>query len=142
MRAGYKVAVAGLAAVLGCAVVALASPNGAGSPGADVAAQAVVLSASDGGQAAQYRDGVYRASAQGKGGEVPVTVTVSGGRISDIVVGQNSEVPAMAAKAQSVVIPQIIESQSTEDVEAATGATFTSNAIVEAVSKALSYAEA
>lgn len=151
MRAGYKVAAAGFVAVLGCAIVAFTPLSGANSADMGSAAQDTELSVSAmssssdegaGDAAPAYRDGVYRASARGKGGDVPVTVTVSGGKITDVVVGENSEVPAMADKAQSVVIPQIIESQSTQGIEAATGATFTSDAIIAAVSKALAHAEA
>ena len=87
-----------------------------------------------------YRDGVYRASAQGRQGSVPVTVTISHGIITDIVVGQNVEVAAMAEKAQETVIPQILATQSTADIDVATGATLTSEAIIAAVASALSRA--
>lgn len=151
MRAGYKVAAAGLVVVLGCSVAAFApigltnskagdalptvspstviatapvSSNDAESPASDEAAPA-------------YADGVYRASGMGKVGEVPVTVTIEDGAIADIRVGQNSEVAAMAEKAQDYVIPQILELQTTEGVDAASGATLTSDAIIDAVAQVL-----
>ena len=84
-----------------------------------------------------YADGVYRASSAGKVGQVPVTVTIEDGVITDIRVGQNSEVAAMAEKAQRYVIPQILELQTTEGVDVASGATLTSDAIIDAVAQAL-----
>lgn len=89
-----------------------------------------------------YADGVYRASSAGKVGQVPVTVTIEDGAITDIRVGQNSEVAAMAEKAQRYVIPQILELQTTEGVDTATGATLTSDAIIDAVAQALERASA
>lgn len=89
-----------------------------------------------------YVDGVYRASAAGKVGQVPVTVTIEDGAITDIRVGQNSEVTAMAEKAQRYVVPQILELQTTEGVDAASGATLTSEAIIDAVAQALERASA
>ena len=87
-----------------------------------------------------YRDGVYSASADGKCGAVPVTVTISGGKIVHIAIGDNAESPAMAQKAQDTVVPQIIAAQSTEGIDTATGATLTSEAIVEATAAALARA--
>ena len=175
MRAGIKMATAGLVVVLGCASCALApvdAPVSSAALTAEAVAQDIqvaranVVSASVDAAAfdvyhgieavhgdadsqyahvaphgAKYRDGVYRASAQGWQGVVPVTVTVSHGKIESIAVGQNSEAAAMADKAQDTVVPQIIESQSAEGVDLATGATHTSQAIVEAVAAALLLAE-
>ena len=89
-------------------------------------------------EAGTWRDGTYYASGQGgKFGNVPVTVTIQDGRIASITLGANSETEAMAEKARSVVVPQILSSQSTEDVDGATGATMTSDAIVDGVARAL-----
>ena len=171
MRAGFKMATAGLVLVLGCASCALTpvdSTVSGASMSVEVASQdiqvarASVVSASvdaaaldayhgieagHGDESSQfthiashgvkYRDGVYHASGQGWQSSVPVTVTVSHGRIESIAVGQNSEAAAMADKAQDTVVPQIIEGQSAEGIDLATGATHTSQAIVEAVAAAL-----
>lgn len=135
MRAGYKIAVAGAAIVFGCAVAAVPSLSllGATDSSEDVAPMAQMGAA----DVAAYRDGVYRATGTGKLGAVPVTVTISGGRIASVQVGQNVEATAMLEKAENVVIPQIIDSQGVEGVDAAAGATMTSNAIIEAVASAL-----
>lgn len=91
---------------------------------------------------ASYTDGVYRATASGKFGDVTVTVTVEDGQIAGITVGSTSESPAMATKAREVVIPQILEQQGVDDIDLATGASCTSQAIVDAVADALSRAVA
>ena len=65
-----------------------------------------------------------------------MTVVISGGRITSIEVGPNEESSVMAERAQSQVIPAIIEAQSA-DVEVVTGATMTSEAIIDAVNQAL-----
>lgn len=90
-----------------------------------------------------YADGVYEATASGgKFGDVSVSVTIRGGAITAVTVGDNHESAPMAQKAQSVVIPQILETQSVEDIDVATGATQTSEAIIEAVRTVLARASA
>lgn len=85
---------------------------------------------------ATYRDGTYYASGTGKFGSVPVTVTIKDGKITRIDIGANQETAAMAEQAESGVVSAIIATQST-DVDTVSGATLTSNAIIEAVSEAL-----
>ncbi len=102
----------------------------------DVSSQSAGSSRAASSQERQYRDGTYYASGTGKFGSVPVTVVISGGRITSIEVGPNEESSVMAERAQSQVIPAIIEAQSA-DVEVVTGATMTSEAIIDAVNQAL-----
>lgn len=93
--------------------------------------------------AGAWNDGTYYATGKGgKFGGVPVTVVIKGGRITSITLGANSETGAMAEKARSVVVPQIIDTQGVEDIDAATGATMTSDAIVDGVAQALKRAAA
>jgi uncharacterized protein with FMN-binding domain/succinate dehydrogenase/fumarate reductase flavoprotein subunit len=84
-----------------------------------------------------YTDGTYTGSANGMGGAVPVTVTVSGGKITEIVVGDNKETPGVSDPAIEQIPAAIIEAQSAE-VDVVAGATVTSKAIMEAVANALS----
>ena len=89
-----------------------------------------------------YADGVYEGSGTGNGGEMKVSVTVEGGKISDIVLQEgHSETPGIYEMAVDQVIPAIIEAQST-DVDSASGASMTSAGIREAVEDALSKAAA
>src|SRR5690606_11104509 len=81
-------------------------------------------------------DGTYRASADGFGGELVIDVTVEGGKIADIEVVESQETRVNADTAFKELIPAIIEAQG--PVEAVSGATFTSKALLEAVEKAVS----
>ena len=157
MRAGYKVVSAGLAIVIGCGAVAAfpvdlpfvhTTTPAMGSAEAREFHDAPSASALDEGGAAQdddplpaagplYKDGTYRARAQGKFGDVGVRVTISDGRIVKVALDANAESAPMAQTARDVVVPQIIETQSADDIDAAAGATMTSDAIVEAVSQVL-----
>lgn len=78
------------------------------------------------------QDGVYTAVSKGFGGDLEIAVTVENGKMTKIDVLQHHDTEAIAKQAFEIVIPAIIEAQS-PDVDVATGATFTSNAIKEAV---------
>ena len=80
-------------------------------------------------------DGTHRGSAQGFGGELVLDVTVSGGKITEIVIVENSETPFIANSALETLPSAIIEAQGPADT--VSGATVTSTAILEAVEKAL-----
>lgn len=87
-------------------------------------------------QAAGYVDGTYTGTGQGFRGEITVEVTVVGGSIQDITVTSQQEDAQFFNKAESTVIEEILSSQSV-DVTPVSGATFSSNGIIEAVSNAL-----
>lgn len=83
-----------------------------------------------------YNNGSYTASADGYDGEVTVTITIENDVITQIT-GYSNETDTWyydAASAQ--VIPAILNSQST-DVDVYSGATYSSNAIIKAVNRAL-----
>lgn len=86
-----------------------------------------------------YRDGTYYATGKGKLGDVPVTVVISNGEITRISLGASHECQAMLEAAQETVIPEIISTQTT-DVDVASGATATSEAIISAVNSVLARA--
>ncbi len=83
-----------------------------------------------------YTDGVYEGAASGMGGDVHVTVTVEGGRITAVEVGEHNETAGLSDPAIEKIPAAIVEAQSTE-VEAVSGATITSEAIKAAVNAAL-----
>jgi len=83
-----------------------------------------------------FKDGVYTGSAQGFGGTLTVEVTVAGGAIAKVAVLENSETPFIAEQALKEV-PEAIVAQQSWEVEAVSGATVTSKAIMAAVEAAL-----
>ena len=85
----------------------------------------------------QYQDGTYEGSARGFKGLITVSVTVENGLITDIEDVSNNDTPSFFERCWSVVTGDIIEAQST-DVDAVTGATYSSVGIMDAVADALS----
>lgn len=75
-------------------------------------------------------------SAQGYGGEVTVTVMVNGDDIVSVEAKGEKETQGVGSNAIEQLPDKIVEADST-DVEVVSGATVTSNAIKQAVDKAL-----
>ena len=78
----------------------------------------------------------YKATAQGFGGEVTVEVTVDGDKITAVTATGDSETAGIGSKAIEELPGKIVEANSA-DVEVVSGATVTSNAIIDAVKSAL-----
>ncbi len=89
---------------------------------------------------ANYADGTYEASGSGIGGAVPVTVVVEGGRIASVEVGENGETQGIGSKAIEALPALIVEANGTTGVDAVSGATITSRAILSAVEECLNQA--
>ena len=87
-------------------------------------------------------DGTYEASGKGMGGDVPVTVTVEGGAITAVEVGDNAETQGIGTNAIEQLPELIVEANGTSGVSAVAGATVTSTAIFDAVNDCLSQASA
>lgn len=83
-----------------------------------------------------YQDGTYEGSGTGFGGEIIVNVTIKKGSITEIEMkkadGEDSAYLDNAKK----IIDNMIDSQSA-DVDVASGATYSSKGIIEAVKNAL-----
>ena len=86
-----------------------------------------------------YRDGTYTGTAAGFGGNITVRVTIAGGKISTVdIVSAAGETPSYLAKAKAV-ISKVISKQS-PNVDVVSGATYSSNGILNAIKKALKQA--
>lgn len=87
-----------------------------------------------------WKDGTYTGSGKGFGGTISVKVTVKDGKISAIdVTSASGETASYFSKAKGI-IPKMISGQTT-NVDAASGATYSSNGIITAVRNALSKAK-
>ena len=87
-----------------------------------------------------WKDGTYTGSGKGFGGTISVKVTVKDGKISAIdVTSASGETASYFSKAKGI-IPKMISGQTT-NVDAASGATYSSNGIITAVRNALAKAE-
>ena len=85
----------------------------------------------------KYVDGTYQGSGTGFRGTTTVSVVVSGGKITTITTVSYKDDAKYYNKAYSTVSKSIISSQSA-DVDAVSGATYSSNGIMKAVENALS----
>lgn len=83
-----------------------------------------------------YEDGTYTGEGTGYHGTTSVEVTVENGLISNITVLSTDDDQEFFNRAKDGVISAIITSQSV-DVDTVSGATFSSNGIIEAVENAL-----
>lgn len=81
-------------------------------------------------------DGTYTATRCGINGPIEVSVTISGGNISDVTVGANKETEGFGTVAIDQM-PAAIVAANSLDVDTVTGATLTSAALLRAVSDCL-----
>ncbi len=85
----------------------------------------------------RFRDGMYTGAGTGFNGRITVSVTISGGKITKIsVINNEGDDKPYLDKAAKGVIARILSAQNTK-VDAVSGATYSSNGIIEAVEKAL-----
>lgn len=83
-----------------------------------------------------YTPGTYEGTGQGFGGAIQVNVEVDAQAILSVTVGDHSETAGIADPAMERIPQQILDTQSIA-VDAVSGATYTSNGLVEAVKAAL-----
>ena len=100
---------------------------------------ALLLGAGCGKSGDIYTAGVYTASAEGYSGPVTVEVEFDGSSILSVQVLSHSETVKISDRAIDEIPSQIVEAQ-TWDVDAVSSATFTSDAIREAVRDCLAQA--
>lgn len=81
-------------------------------------------------------DGTYQGSGTGYRGTTSVTVTVAGGKITDVTVDSYQDNQEFFERAKTTVIDEIIAAQDV-NVDAVSGATYSSNSIMQAVADAL-----
>jgi uncharacterized protein with FMN-binding domain len=84
---------------------------------------------------AKIADGTYTGSSIGYNGAMTIDVRVAAGRIEDVQVTQHEEKQFYSAITDTR--QQIIKKQSVKNIDATSGATITSQAIVNAAAKAL-----
>lgn len=83
-----------------------------------------------------YTAGIYVGKAAGNNGQIKVEVTVEDGKISDVKVLEHAETKGLGDIAMNTV-GEIIKNSNSTNIETVTGATVSSNAMMEAVKDAL-----
>ena len=86
-------------------------------------------------------DGTYTSSAKGCLSDVEVTVTVSGGKVSEVAIDASGETPELGGAAAETLADALTKAGSTSGVDAVAGATMTSDAVFTAMDDCLSQAE-
>lgn len=81
------------------------------------------------------KDGTYTGTSKGFGGNINVNVTIKNNKIQNIEVVSHSETPEYYEKGRTII--SSILKENSVDIDAVSGATFTSNGIKNAVSDAL-----
>ncbi len=87
-------------------------------------------------------DGVYLAEEQGYGGPVTVTVVITGGRVSGVLTDAPDETPSLGGEAARKLSETILAKGTTKGVDAVTGATVTSEAVLRAAADCIAQARA
>ena len=88
-----------------------------------------------------YTDGTYTASAQGCLSEVGVTVTITGGKVTNVAIDASGETPELGGAAAETLADELTKAGSTSGVDAVAGATMTSDAVFTAMDDCLSQAQ-
>ena len=90
---------------------------------------------------AYLTDGTYTSSAKGCLSDVEVTVTVSGGKVSEVAIDASGETPELGGAAAETLADALTKAGSTNGVDAVSGATLTSEAVFTAMNDCLSQAQ-
>ena len=85
----------------------------------------------------QYTDGVYIGEAQGYMGKIQVSVTITDGSITAVKVLEYSDDTAIFAMARDSIVPAVIAANSAANVDTVSGATYSSNGLLDAIANAL-----
>lgn len=86
-------------------------------------------------------DGTYTSSAKGCLSDVEVTVTVSGGKVSEVAIDASGETPELGGAAAETLADALTKAGSANGVDAVSGATLTSEAVFTAMNDCLSQAQ-
>lgn len=87
-------------------------------------------------------DGTYTSAQQGYLSEVTVTVTVSGGVVSQVEVDASGETPALGGAAAEQMADTLLQTGSADQVDIVAGSTFTSEAVLAAMQDCMAQAGA
>lgn len=87
-----------------------------------------------------YKEGIYYGTGEGYNGDVSVAVVIQEHTMKAILITEKSDDDAFFNRAMEVV-KKVIRTQKTDGVDAVSGATYSSNGILEAIRNALKQAE-
>lgn len=83
-----------------------------------------------------FQNGIYTGTGEGYRGKMTVTVKVADGKITELVLDDYADDKSYMERAKNRIFQEMISRQNT-DVDTVSGATYSSNGLIEAVNKAL-----
>lgn len=87
------------------------------------------------------RDGTFIGKGNGRNGPLEVSITVKDGKIVDAEITKDAETPNIADNAKKEIIERFLKDGSTAMLDAVSGATITSNAILDALDEAVAISQ-
>ncbi len=87
-----------------------------------------------------FKDGTYTASAEGYNGPIEIEVVASGGAVTAINVVSHDETSGISDAGFDDTISAIIANQSTDGIDTVSGATATSQGVLDAAAQAMAEA--
>lgn len=87
-----------------------------------------------------YKEGIYYGTAEGYSGDVSVAVVIQEKTIKAILITENSDDETFFNRAMDIV-KKVIKTQTTDDVDTVSGATYSSKGLLNAIKNALKQAE-
>jgi fumarate reductase flavoprotein subunit len=100
-----------------------------------------VLAACGADDAAGLKDGSYTAETEGHNDTIKLTVTVADGKISAVTVDEHAETAGIWENAEKAVIDSVIGKTTADGADTASGATVSSEALIEAINMAVEQAK-
>ncbi|EWM52797.1 FMN-binding protein [Ruminococcus flavefaciens] len=91
-------------------------------------------------QSCRFKNGTFEGTGEGYSGKVHVSITIENDTITSFSANADDDDPDFFDDAKSKVIPQIKDSLSADGIDACSGATYSSNGIIEAARNALEQA--
>ena len=83
------------------------------------------------------QDGIFVGAGEGKDGPITVSITITGGKVTDAEIISDSENPEISDVAKRRIMQLFKTSGSTKNIDAISGATLTSRGLIEALDAAL-----
>lgn len=102
-----------------------------------MAASIFLLTFSSCGNARTLHDGTFSGSSSGRNGEVEVSITIQDGKVTDATLLSSKETPEIAEPAITKILSEFKKEGSTSKIDAVSGATITSYALLNALDDAL-----
>ena len=84
----------------------------------------------------KLQDGTFFGIGEGRNGQIEVSITVSEGKITDAKIVREEETPEIADGAKKTIIQEFIKKGSTDDIDTVSGATITSEGLLDALDAA------